>query len=54
MNAQDVQRFVSHAPACTHAVLEGTGHGIHEERPAEYVQASQRFLAAVSAQGARA
>ena len=48
------QRFVAHAPACTHAVLEGAGHGIHEERPAEYVQALQYFLAAVSAQRARA
>jgi pimeloyl-ACP methyl ester carboxylesterase len=53
MAAQDVQRFVAHAPACTYAVLEGTGHGIHEERPAEYVRALQQFMAAVSTQEAR-
>lgn len=54
MDAQDVQRFVAHAPASTHTVFEGTGHGIHEERPAEYVQALHQFMAAVSAQGVRA
>lgn len=54
MTAQDVERFVSHAPHCTHAVLEGVGHGIHEERPDEYVQALQRFMAAWPAQQVRA
>ena len=28
------------------AVIEGVGHGIHEERPAEYVQALEQFMAA--------
>ena len=54
MDAQDVQRFVAHAPHATYAVLEGVGHGIHEERPAEYVQALRQFMAAVSVQGMRA
>ncbi len=44
MDAQDVQRFAAHAPACTYAVLKGAGHGIHVERPAEYVQALQLFM----------
>ena len=47
MDAQDVLRFVAHAPRCTHTVLEGAGHGIHEERPMEYVQALLQFLAAI-------
>ena len=50
MDAQDVQRFVSHASAHTYTVFEGVGHGIHLERPTEYVQALQRFMSAVSPQ----
>lgn len=46
MHTQDVARFVAHAPRCTYAVLDGVGHGIHEERPAEYVHALQQFMAA--------
>lgn len=46
MDAQDVQRFVSHAPRCTHTAFEGAGHGSHEERPAEYLHALQQFIAA--------
>ena len=46
MDAQDVQRFVEHAPRCTQAVLEGAGHGIHEERPAGYLHALQQLIAA--------
>jgi pimeloyl-ACP methyl ester carboxylesterase len=49
MAAQDVHRFVAHAPACTYAVIEGAGHGIHEERPIEYVQALQQFMATLPA-----
>lgn len=44
MDGQDVQRFVSHAPHCTYAVLEGAGHGIHQERPNEYVAALRHFV----------
>jgi pimeloyl-ACP methyl ester carboxylesterase len=44
MDNQDVLRFVTHAPHCTHAVLHGAGHGIHEEQPAEYVEAVQQFM----------
>jgi pimeloyl-ACP methyl ester carboxylesterase len=44
MDDQAVQRFVAHAPHCTYAVLEGVGHGIHEERPNEYVEALRQFL----------
>ncbi|MBE2263119.1 MAG: alpha/beta hydrolase [Burkholderiaceae bacterium] len=46
MTAADVQRFANHAAHGTQAVIEA-GHGIHEERPAEYVQAVQQFVAQV-------
>jgi pimeloyl-ACP methyl ester carboxylesterase len=48
LDAQDVQRFVAHAPQCSHTVLKGAGHGIHEERPTEYVHALQQFVAEVA------
>ena len=47
------QRFLANAPACSNARLEGTGHGIHEARPAEYVEALQQFMASVSTHEAR-
>lgn len=47
IDAQDVQHFVTSAPHCTYAVLKGTGHGIHEERPTEYLQAVQQFMAEI-------
>lgn len=46
MTAADVRRFADHAPHGTQAVIDA-GHGIHEERPAEYVQAVQQFVAQV-------
>jgi pimeloyl-ACP methyl ester carboxylesterase len=46
MTAADVQRFANHAAHGTQAVIEA-GHGIHEERPAEYVQAVHQFVAQV-------
>jgi pimeloyl-ACP methyl ester carboxylesterase len=46
MTAADVQRFGDYAPHGTQAVIDA-GHGIHEERPAEYVQAVQQFVAQV-------
>jgi pimeloyl-ACP methyl ester carboxylesterase len=48
MDAQDVQRFVANAPHAGHTVLQGAGHGIHEERPTEYLQALQQFVAEVA------
>lgn len=54
MSSQDVERALVHLAQCEHTVFPGVGHGIHEERPAEYVQALQQFMAAVSAQGVRA
>lgn len=51
MPAQDVQHFVVQVPHCTYAVLDGTGHGIHQERPEAFVDALTRFVAAVSARG---
>ncbi len=45
MDAQDVARFAAHAPHCTYEVLKGVGHGIHKERPEEYEQALQQFMA---------
>ncbi len=50
MDAQDVARFVAHAPHATYAVLEGVGHGMHEERPDAFTESLQRFAAAASAQ----
>lgn len=47
MDAQDVQRFITSAPHCSYAVIKGTGHGIHEERPADYLQAVQQFMAEI-------
>lgn len=47
MDAQDVQRFITGAPHCSYTVLKGAGHGIHEERPTEYLQALQQFMADV-------
>ena len=47
MDTQDVQHFITSAPHCSYAVLKGAGHGIHEERPTEYLQALQQFMAAV-------
>jgi pimeloyl-ACP methyl ester carboxylesterase len=51
MDAQDVERFAAHAPHATFAVLEDVGHGIHQERPEEFVRSLQQFASAVSAQG---
>jgi pimeloyl-ACP methyl ester carboxylesterase len=47
MDAQDVQHFITSAPHCSYAVLKGTGHGIHEERPGDYLQAVQHFMAEI-------
>ena len=47
MDTQDVQHFITSAPHCSYAVLKGAGHGIHEERRTEYLQALQQFMAAV-------
>ncbi len=44
MDAQDVQHFTTSALHCSYAVLKGTGHGIHEERPGDYLQAVQQFM----------
>lgn len=44
MDAQDVARFTAHASLAAYAVLEGVGHGIHQERPTEFVQALQQFV----------
>jgi pimeloyl-ACP methyl ester carboxylesterase len=44
MDAQDVARFVAYAPHCTHTVLDGVGHGIHEERPEVYVETLRQFI----------
>ena len=46
MTTADVQRFAAHAPHGTQAVIDA-GHVIHRERPAEYVQAVQQFVAQV-------
>lgn len=51
MDAQDVARFAAHAPLATYAVLEGVGHGIHQERPDAFVESLQRFVATASTQG---
>lgn len=51
MPTQDVQHFVVQVPHCSYAVLDGTGHGIHQERPDAFVESLTRFVAAVSAQG---
>jgi pimeloyl-ACP methyl ester carboxylesterase len=47
MSAEDVQRFAAIVPHCSHTVYERTGHGIHEERPQEYLRALQQFIAAL-------
>lgn len=47
MDAQDVQHFITSAPHCSYAVLKGTGHGIHEERPGDYLRAVQQFMAEI-------
>lgn len=51
MDTQDVARFTAHAPHATAAVLAGVGHSIHQERPDAFVQALQRFVAAVPTEG---
>ncbi len=44
MDGQDVERFAAHAPHATYAVLEGVGHGIHQERPDEFIRSLQQFM----------
>lgn len=44
MTRDDVQRCITAVPHCTHTVFERTGHGIHEERPNEYLEALRQFL----------
>jgi pimeloyl-ACP methyl ester carboxylesterase len=46
MNAQDVERAVTQLAQCEHTVFAGVGHGIHEERPDEYVAALVDFVTA--------
>jgi pimeloyl-ACP methyl ester carboxylesterase len=48
LDAQDVARFVVHAPHATREVLEGVGHGIHQERPDTFVKSLQDFMVTVS------
>ena len=47
MDTQDVQHFVTSMPQCSYTVLKGAGHGIHEERPTEYLHALQQFMAEI-------
>lgn len=49
MDAQDVARFAAHAPHAAVAVLEDVGHGIHQERPEEFVRSLQQFVGTVAA-----
>lgn len=45
LQAQDTARFLRCVPHASHTVMEGVGHGIHEEQPKTYVHALQKFLA---------
>lgn len=47
MDDEDVARFAAHAPNATTVVLEGVGHGIHQQRPDAFVESLRHFMAAV-------
>jgi pimeloyl-ACP methyl ester carboxylesterase len=44
MDEADVRRVVSLLPRCTYAIFEDTGHRIHQEKPARYMQELRQFL----------
>ena len=44
MSSQDVARTVAHLTHCEHTAFAGVGHGIHEERPTEYLQVLKQFI----------
>jgi pimeloyl-ACP methyl ester carboxylesterase len=44
MDAEDVRRASAAIPDCTRTVLGTVGHGIHADRPGEYVNELRKFL----------